>query len=43
MHCAPLAHKHIGTTPSGTVRFSVGYFNTDEDFELLDAVLDEIV
>lgn len=39
LHCAPCAHKFIGTFPSGTVRFSVGYFNTAEDFEKLDAAL----
>ena len=28
LHCSPLAHKTIGTYPNGTVRFSIGYFNT---------------
>lgn len=28
LHCAPLAHQTIGTFPSGTVRLSIGYFNT---------------
>lgn len=28
LHCAPLAHKTIGTYPNGTLRFSFGYFNT---------------
>jgi cysteine desulfurase family protein len=28
MHCAPLAHKSIGTYETGAVRFSFGYFNT---------------
>lgn len=27
LHCAPLAHKTIGTFPQGTIRFSFGYFN----------------
>lgn len=27
-HCAPLAHKTIGTWDTGAVRISVGYFNT---------------
>lgn len=39
LHCAPYAHKFIGTFPAGTVRFSVGYFNDDDDFEKLDSVL----
>jgi cysteine desulfurase / selenocysteine lyase len=30
LHCAPLAHQGIGTTPKGAVRFSIGPFN-DED------------
>ena len=34
-HCAPYAHKFLNTFPAGTVRFSVGYFNTQEDFEKL--------
>ena len=39
LHCAPFAHKFIGTFPAGTVRFSVGFFNDDDDFEKLDMVL----
>ena len=42
LHCAPVAHKYLGTFPSGTVRFSVSYFNTDEDFEVLKEALDYI-
>lgn len=42
LHCAPYAHKFLGTFPTGTVRFSVGYFNTDEDFEMLEQALDYI-
>jgi selenocysteine lyase/cysteine desulfurase len=38
-----LAHQHLNTIPAGTVRFSVGYFNTDKDFELLDQALDEMM
>lgn len=30
LHCAPAAHKTIGTFPSGTVRFSFSCFNTEE-------------
>jgi cysteine desulfurase family protein len=30
LHCAPLIHEHHGTAPRGTVRFSVGPFNTEE-------------
>ncbi len=30
LHCAPAAHKTIGSFPQGTVRFSFGIFNTIE-------------
>ena len=42
LHCAPFAHKFLGTFPAGTVRFSVSYFNTDEDFDILESALDYI-
>lgn len=31
MHCAPAAHKSLGTYPQGTVRFSFSEFNTGEE------------
>ena len=30
LHCAPLAHRTTGTYPQGTVRFSFGFYNTQE-------------
>jgi len=33
LHCAPDAHRTIGTYPTGTVRVSPGYFTTDEEIE----------
>ena len=33
LHCAPLIHEHHGTTPRGTVRLSVGPFNTKKHIE----------
>ena len=33
LHCAPSAHRTIGTFPQGTVRFSFGFLNTSEDAE----------
>jgi cysteine desulfurase family protein len=42
LHCAPFAHRFLDTFPSGTVRFSVSYFNTQEDFAKLDAALSVI-
>jgi cysteine desulfurase/selenocysteine lyase len=34
LHCAPSAHKTIGTFPQGTVRFSFGFFHTKQDIDL---------
>ncbi len=31
LHCAPLAHKSLGTFPEGTIRFSFGATNTEEE------------
>jgi cysteine desulfurase/selenocysteine lyase len=31
LHCAPAAHRAIGTFADGTVRFSFGLFNTEAD------------
>lgn len=42
LQCAPLAHKTLGTFPSGTVRFSCGAFTCDEDFAELEKVLEMI-
>lgn len=42
LHCAPLAHDFLGTSPAGTVRLSVSYFTSDEDFEKLEEVLEYI-
>ncbi|KNZ43354.1 aminotransferase class V-fold PLP-dependent enzyme [Acetobacterium bakii] len=33
LHCAPLAHKTLGTYPKGTIRLSLGHFNTPEEVE----------
>lgn len=42
LHCAPSAHRFLDTFPAGTVRFSVSYFNNDEDFEKLKEALEYI-
>ena len=31
LHCAPSAHRTLGTFPRGTVRLSLGWFNTEDD------------
>lgn len=33
LHCAPAAHKTIGTFPDGTVRFGLGTFTTEDEIE----------
>ena len=42
IHCAPLAHKTLGTLEQGAVRFSIGYFNTKEEIDKAVAALKEI-
>jgi len=39
LHCAPSAHRSIGTFPEGTVRLAMGYFNTEEE---IDTVIDAL-
>jgi selenocysteine lyase/cysteine desulfurase len=31
LQCAPKIHEHLGTAPRGTVRFSIGPFNTHDE------------
>jgi cysteine desulfurase/selenocysteine lyase len=33
LHCAPAAHRTVGTFPVGTVRFGLGAFNTSEEVD----------
>lgn len=33
LHCAPAAHRTLGTFPEGTVRFAPGVFTTEDDIE----------
>lgn len=42
LHCAPYAHKALGTFPEGTLRFSFGYYNTSEEAEYCLRALEEI-
>jgi cysteine desulfurase family protein len=47
LHCAPDAHRTMGTLPKGTVRLSLGYFNTAEEvdrcLEAVAAIAEEFV
>ncbi|MGL5316014.1 MAG: aminotransferase class V-fold PLP-dependent enzyme [Peptostreptococcaceae bacterium] len=42
IHCAPLAHKTLGTLDQGAVRFSIGYFNTKSDIDVAIEALKKI-
>lgn len=43
LHCAPWAHKTIGTLTSGALRLSPGYFNTEQDIKQALSAIDTIV
>ena len=42
LHCAPLAHRTLGTFPEGALRISPGYFNTADDINLAVSALTEL-
>jgi len=42
LHCAPSAHKTIGTFPQGTVRFSFGIFNTMDEVKNTVEIIKEL-
>jgi selenocysteine lyase/cysteine desulfurase len=43
LHCAPRAHRTLGTFPDGTVRMSPGWFTTREEIDMfVDAVVQSI-
>ena len=42
LHCAPHAHRTLGTFPAGTVRVSMGFFNTAEEIKALLRAINEI-
>jgi cysteine desulfurase family protein len=42
LHCSPLAHATLGTIDTGTVRFSFGYYNTEEQVDAAVRALAEI-
>lgn len=43
LHCSPLAHKTIGTYPSGTLRFGIGPFNDIKDINYTLSSLSTII
>jgi selenocysteine lyase/cysteine desulfurase len=42
LHCAPLVHEDLGTSPQGGVRFSLGIFNTVEEIDKTLEAMDTI-
>jgi len=43
LQCAPKVHEHLGTLPiHGTVRLSIGAFNTEEDIDTAIRAITEI-
>ena len=43
LHCAPNAHKTLGTYPTGTLRFSFGWNNTAEEVNVALQALKEVL
>lgn len=43
LHCAPSAHKTLGTFPAGTIRLSLGWANTEADVDLAISALGELL
>jgi selenocysteine lyase/cysteine desulfurase len=42
LHCAPLAHRTLGTFPLGTVRLAPGYSTTDDEIDQALVALREL-
>lgn len=42
LHCAPAAHRTLGTFPRGTVRFSPGWYTTEDDIDTALQAVSEI-
>ena len=43
LHCAPAAHRTLGTFPDGTVRFGFSYFNTLEQVDYALGIIEQLV
>jgi cysteine desulfurase family protein len=42
LHCAPQAHQYFSTFPSGSARFALSPYHSNEDLECLRGVLQEV-
>lgn len=43
LHCAPSAHKTLGTFPQGSLRMSFGYFNTLEEVTYICESINKLI
>lgn len=43
LHCAPMAHKTLGTFPKGTVRFAFSHFNTKAEIDFCINAIKDII
>jgi len=43
LHCSPCAHRTIGTIDRGTLRISLGYFNTEAEIDHTAQALSQII
>jgi cysteine desulfurase family protein len=43
LHCAPAAHRRIGTYPEGTIRVGIGPFTTEKDVDSLVIAIREAI
>lgn len=43
LHCAPMAHRTLGTFPQGAVRFSVGPFTRFEEIDYVHGAVYELL
>ena len=42
LHCAPMAHRLLGTMPSGTVRVGLGWFNSRNEVDELICAMERL-
>jgi len=42
LHCAPIAHRTLGSFPEGALRLSPGYFNSEEEIDITIDALKEL-
>ena len=43
LHCAPSAHRSLGTFPTGPLRFSPGPFTSEEEIDMTVSILREVM